>query len=159
MCLLSGILGTMEDTFMYLTTAILLSGYVIGLGAVTVIDWHGWLGRTSTYWTEATIRTHKVTKPLIWLGLCLVILGALGHFSFTGLSTSAYVFIALVAILVVNGLYLTVTISPQLLARERTGRAAELLPMSLQYPIMISFIISWLGWWGSFLLIVYLLQQ
>jgi hypothetical protein len=45
------------------------------LGAVTVIDLHGFLGRKSSYWTEATTRTHKVTKPLIWAGLFLQCLG------------------------------------------------------------------------------------
>ncbi len=48
-----------------------------GLGAVTVIDLHGFLGRTSSYWTEATIRTHKITKPLIWKGMFLAILGGI----------------------------------------------------------------------------------
>ena len=42
---------------------IFIAGFIIGLGAVTVIDIHGFLGRKSAYWTEATIRTHKVTKP------------------------------------------------------------------------------------------------
>lgn len=46
-----------------------LSGFVLGLGAVTVIDIHGFLGRKSQYWTEATTRTQKVTKPLIWVGI------------------------------------------------------------------------------------------
>ena len=53
-----------------------LAGFIIGLGAVTVIDLHGFLGRKSPYWTEATTRTHKVTKPLIWLGMTLAIMGA-----------------------------------------------------------------------------------
>jgi hypothetical protein len=43
-----------------------IMGYIVGLGAVTVIDLHGFLGRKSAYWTEATTRTHKITKPLIW---------------------------------------------------------------------------------------------
>jgi len=50
-----------------------IAGFIIGLGAVTVIDLHGFLGRKSSYWTEATIRTHKVTKPLIWIGILLAI--------------------------------------------------------------------------------------
>lgn len=54
---------------------ILITGFVIGLGAVTVIDIHGFLGRKSAYWTEATTRTHKVTKPLIWIGIILAIVG------------------------------------------------------------------------------------
>ena len=31
---------------------LLIAGFIIGLGAVTVIDLHGFLGRTSSYWTE-----------------------------------------------------------------------------------------------------------
>jgi hypothetical protein len=53
---------------------LLLAGFIIGLGAVTVIDIHGFLGRRSSYWTEATTRAHKVTKPLIWLGIALALL-------------------------------------------------------------------------------------
>jgi hypothetical protein len=56
---------------------IFIAGFIIGLGAVTVIDLHGFLGRKSSYWTEATIRTHKITKPLIWIGIFLAILGGL----------------------------------------------------------------------------------
>lgn len=48
----------------FLGTLIMFMGFIIGLGSVTVIDIHGFLGRTSPYWTEATIRTHKITKPL-----------------------------------------------------------------------------------------------
>ena len=56
---------------------IVIAGYIVGLGAVTVIDILGFLGRKSSYWTEATIRAHKVTKPLIWIGIFLVCLGGL----------------------------------------------------------------------------------
>lgn len=31
---------------------ITIAGFVIGLGAVTVVDLHGFLGRRSSYWTE-----------------------------------------------------------------------------------------------------------
>ncbi len=55
---------------------LVISGYIIGLGAVTVIDTLGFLGRKSSYWTETTIRTHKVTKPLIWLGIFLILIGS-----------------------------------------------------------------------------------
>jgi hypothetical protein len=54
-----------------------LAGFVIGLGAVTVIDLHGFLGRKSPYWTEATTRTHKVTKPPYLVGNDLGNLGGL----------------------------------------------------------------------------------
>ena len=54
-----------------------IAGFIIGLGAVTVIDLHGFMGRHSTYWTEATTRTHKITKPLIWMGTILAIIGGI----------------------------------------------------------------------------------
>ena len=66
-----------------------IAGFIIGLGAVTVIDLHGFLGRKSSYWTEATIRTHKITKPLIWIGIFLAILGGLityRNIGFSGIS-------------------------------------------------------------------------
>lgn len=67
---------------------VLIAGFIIGLGAVTVIDIHGFLGRKSAYWTEATTRTHKVTKPLIWIGIFLTIAGGMllyRHESFSGI--------------------------------------------------------------------------
>jgi hypothetical protein len=45
-----------------------IAGLIIGLGAVTVIDIHGFIARRSLYWTRATISAHKVTKPMIWVG-------------------------------------------------------------------------------------------
>jgi len=63
----------MNPLFIFLT----ITGYIVGLGAVTVIDLHGFLGRTSSYWTEATTRTHKVTKPMIWMGTLLAFTGGL----------------------------------------------------------------------------------
>ena len=54
---------------------IVIAGYIVGLGAVTVIDILGFLGRKSSYWTEATIRAHKVTKPLIVLSFIVSDLG------------------------------------------------------------------------------------
>jgi hypothetical protein len=133
---------------------IFIAGFVIGLGAVTVIDVHGFLGRKSSYWTEATIRTHKVTKPLIWLGTFLAILGAsilYRNESFSGIPLY-HTMIALVLIL--NGLFLSFYVSPILLRQEKEGRQAELLPKSLQYKITISFIISVFSWWGGVLLLV-----
>lgn len=132
-----------------------LAGFVIGLGAVTVIDLHGFLGRRSPYWTEATTRTHKVTKPLIWLGMTLAILGAwIFHSQHRWtLSLSLQAFLAVVLIL--NGVFLSFRVSPFLLRREREGRAAELLPLEMQKQITIAFLISFAGWWSALLLTVY----
>ncbi|MSU76031.1 hypothetical protein EXS54_00970 [Patescibacteria group bacterium] len=136
----------------------MLAGFVIGLGAVTVIDLHGFLGQHSNYWTEATTRTHKVTKPMIWIGISLVALGGLIFYrgDYSGIPTVQAV---LVALLVLNGTFLTFRVSPFLLKRERQGKAAELLPASWQRRIMASFVISVIGWWGSLaLLTLYLVR-
>ena len=132
-----------------------LAGFVIGLGAVTVIDLHGFLGRKSHYWTEATTRTHKVTKPLIWLGLYLAILGA-WIFHAQHAWTFCLAVQAIIAILLImNGFFLSFKVSPFLLHREREGRATELLPPEMQKKIAIAFLISFAGWWSALLLTVY----
>jgi hypothetical protein len=134
---------------------ILLSGFIIGLGAVIVIDIHGFLGRSSSYWTEATTRTHKVTKPLIWAGMALAIIGGSIFFRnqpFVGIP----LYLALIAVaLIVNGLFLSFRVSPYLLQREKEGKSPELLPPVWQKKIMVSLICSDLGWWGALALIVY----
>jgi hypothetical protein len=133
---------------------IFLAGFVAGLGAVTVIDIHGFLGRTSPYWNEATIRTHKVTKPLIWVGTLLAIIG--GTMLYWGLPLAGIpLYHAVIAcVLVGNGAFLSLYVSPQLLAREKADKARELLPFSLQWKIALSLIISDVGWWGALVLLV-----
>jgi len=132
-----------------------LAGFVVGLGAVTVIDLHGFLGRKSPYWTEATTRTHKVTKPLIWLGMFTAIAGGTILYRESGLSGVAAFQALLAAILVLNGLFLTFRVSPFLLGREREGRQSELLPAAWQRKIVVSFIVSLIGWWGALFLLVW----
>lgn len=133
---------------------ITISGFIIGLGAVTVIDIHGFLGRTSPYWTEATTRTHKVTKPMIWVGIALVIIGGLILYRnslFTGIPMW-HAFIALG--LVINGCFLSLKVSPFMLQREKEGRQAELVPLSWQRKIVASLIVSDILWWGGLVLLV-----
>jgi cell division protein FtsW (lipid II flippase) len=138
---------------------ICIAGFVIGLGAVTVIDIHGLLGRTSAYWTEATTRTHKVTKPLIWIGIALVIIGSMMIYRNESFSGIPLYHAVIFGVLIVNGLFLSFYVSPFLLNREKQGKQADLLPRTLQNKIVVSFIISDLGWWGGlFLLAVYLTQ-
>ena len=136
---------------------LLISGFVVGLGSVTVIDIHGFLGRKSSYWTEATTRTHKVTKPLIWAGTFLAVIGGILFFRnepFSGVP----MYLALIAIvLLLNGLFLSFRVSPYLLQKEKEGRASELLPESWQRKIIVGLIFSDLGWWGSLALIVWYL--
>ena len=124
---------------------IVIAGYIVGLGAVTVIDILGFLGRKSSYWTEATIRAHKVTKPLIWIGIFLVCLGGLI------LNIPQYLFL-IYFVLILNGLFLSFYVSPILLETEKKHKQKQLLPNSLQKKIVLSFIVSDLGWWGSLFL-------
>jgi hypothetical protein len=125
--------------------ALIIIGYIIGLGAVTVIDLHGFLARTSPYWTRATISAHKVTKPLIWLGTILLIVGIITQDS----DRLSHVFSAALPIMVINGLFLSFWVSPQLLAREKQGIADQVLPKRLQNLIAISFVVSFISWWGT----------
>lgn len=135
---------------------ILLAGFIIGLGAVTVIDIHGFLGRKSHYWTEATTRTHKVTKPMIWIGIFLVILGEI--LFFRNESSNILIYLLLISIvLIINGIFLSFSVSPYMLQREKEGRQGELLPKSWQNKIMISLLFSDLGWWSSLFIIVWYL--
>ena len=124
---------------------IVMAGYIVGLGAVTVIDILGFLGRKSSYWTEATIRAHKVTKPLIWVGIFLVCLGGLI------LNIPQYLFL-IYFVLILNGLFLSFYVSPILLETEKRNKQKQLLPNSLQKKIVLSFIVSDLGWWGGLFL-------
>lgn len=135
----------MELFFIFLVIA----GFIIGLGAVTVIDIHGFFARKSPYWTEATIRTHKITKPLIWFGIVLVAIGTflLGVNDFISSSDFAFRFF-IIFLLVLNGSFLSFVISPELLKREKAGRGSEILPREMQNKIMISFFVSIFLWWG-----------
>ncbi len=134
---------------------VLLAGYIIGLGAVTVIDLHGFLGRKSAYWTEATTRTHKVTKPMIWTGIILASVGGAIFFrNEPFLGTPMYLSIIAI-VLILNGIFLSFSVSPYLLQKEKEGKSAELLPQSWQNKIMVSLIFSDLGWWGSLAMVAY----
>ena len=139
---------------------VLIAGFIIGLGAVTVIDIHGFLGRKSKYWTEATTRTHKVTKPMIWAGITLCLLGGFIFFRNENSSLVPMYLLGVVLVLILNGLFLSFRVSPYILQREKEGKDGELLSKSWQNKIMVSLIISDLGWWGGlFLLVFYLLFQ
>ncbi|MFB6181393.1 MAG: hypothetical protein ABEJ24_00665, partial [Candidatus Magasanikbacteria bacterium] len=141
----------------FLGLFLIISGFIIGLGAVTVIDIHGFLSIKSKYWTEATTRTHKVTKPMIWIGVLLLIIGGVLFYLNTPITQIRLVQIGLLALMVLNGLFLTFKISPYLIKREEEGRANKLLPKSLQVKIALSFIFSVIGWWGEVLIFTWYL--
>ena len=144
----------------FLGLFLFIAGFVIGLGAVTVIDIHGFLGRKSSYWTIATTRTHKVTKPMIWTGIILAIIGGAFFYRNTPFSGIPLIHAVLACILILNGFFLSFKVSPYMLEREKNGHDGDLLPSSWQNKIMISLIFSDIGWWGSLvLLVIYILSH
>jgi hypothetical protein len=134
---------------------IFFAGFVIGQGAVTVIDFHGLLARTSPYWTEATIRTHKITKPLIWSGMFLACIGGLIVYRNAPLAGIPLAHLILGIVLIINGCFLSFSISPYLLAKEKEGASKELLPPNIQRKIVVSFLFSFTGWWSALGLLVW----
>lgn len=132
-----------------------IAGFIIGLGSVTVVDTLGFLGRNSSYWTETTIRAHKVTKPLIWIGIFLIFTGATLLKNNYILSASEYsVWVKIILFLIANGIFLSFYISPDLLKREEMNISTELLPKIMQHQIMASFIVSFVGWWSLVFLFI-----
>ena len=145
-------------TTLLLALLITIAGYVIGLGAVTVMDIHGFLGRKSAYWTEATTRTHKVTKPLIWLGTILTLSGGVYLYNALGELNLLLFHVIAFILLISNGIFLSFSVSPFLIARAKEGRSAELLPSSWQAKITASLIVSFLGWWSTLVLLLWTLS-
>lgn len=140
-------------TFDFIGLFLYLAGLIIGLGAVTVIEIHSFLARKSTYWIDATTRTHKVTKPLIWLGFFIALFGAVIFYrNIENINIILPQLIILIP-LVLNGLYLTLVISPLMLKKEEK-HDTSLVPKNLQTKITISFIISTLTWWVQVMLLV-----
>lgn len=138
----------------FISLFLIFSGFIVGLGAVTVIDLHGFLAQKSSYWTVATTRTHKITKPLIWLGTILLTLGKLLGYLTQTIIVINYEFL-LLGLLIINGCFLSFVISPYLLKREKEGKDQNLLPSSIQNKIKLSFVFSFLGWWSLVFLTVY----
>jgi len=138
-----------------------VAGFIIGLGAVTVIDILGFLGQKSSYWTETTIRSHKVTKPLIWIGTILAFIGGFIFYLSQNevLSGIPLIHFILGIILILNGSFLSFYVSPYLLKLEKEGKGRDLLSKSLQIKIGASMIVSFVCWWSSvILLVLYLLK-
>lgn len=140
----------------FLAVFLVIVGFAVGYGAVMVIDVHGFLGRTSPHWTETTIRAHRVTKPLIWVGIVLVLVGHI-LMTQTGMIVGwpMYLRFTIIIALVINGSFLSFVVSPELIRREREGFAKELLPPPLQRKIAASFVISIIGWWGLMALVAW----
>jgi hypothetical protein len=136
-------------SFTHLAAFVWTAGFVVGLGAVSVIETLGFLGQRSPYWTETTIRAHKVTKPLIWIGLSLATLGGAWYYSLHDWPTVWLRHGLLLVLMIANGSFLTFWISPRLLERERQGRATQLLPKSWKTAVTLSFLVSITTWWSA----------
>lgn len=134
----------------FISYFLMVAGLVIGLGSVTVIDLHGFLARKSEYWTLATTRTHKVTKPLIWLGMILFIIGFFPLYE----GKLALIQIILSIVMILNGVFLSFKVSPFLLRREKRGTEENILSSRWQKMIASSFVISFCSWWASLVLFV-----
>lgn len=143
----------------FLGIFLLFAGFVIGLGAVTVIDLHGFLGRKSSYWTVATTRTHKITKPMIWIGTFLVLVGASILYRDTALNKIIFLQIFSAVIMILNGIFLSFWVSPYLLKKEKEGKDGELMSNSWQTKITLAFIVSFVCWWGNLAIFAYFISQ
>ena len=142
----------------FLSILLIYSGFILGLGAVTVIDIHGFLGRTSLYWTKATISTHKITKILIWIGTALNGMGLFIYIYLGNNNIFILVSLSILVILILNGLFLSFNISPKLLKMESDDKIV-LLDNHTQVYIFVSFIISFISWWSNFLILTYVIFQ
>lgn len=127
--------------------ALIVVGFILGLGPITVIDFVGFLGRTSPYWNETAIRVHKVTKRLTWAGFSIIVLGHL-------LGDYPWYHFLILGLIFLNALFLSFYVSPELLRREKDGRSQELLPLSFQHKVLPSFLLSLVLWWGLLFLVL-----
>jgi hypothetical protein len=57
-------------------------------------------------------------------------------------------------IMIVNGIFLSFSVSPFLIKRELEGRSKDLLPNSWQTKITVSFLVSFVCWWSNLAVVV-----
>ncbi len=116
------------------------AGIIIGLGAVTVIDCIGFLGRKSVRWTRTAIEAHYVTKPLIWFGTLLMAFSWLFLYDGSFLHNIKSV---LIILMFINGSVLSFYVSPRLQRHDQK----KVLPWSLQRVIIATMLVSFVSWW------------
>jgi hypothetical protein len=119
-------------------------GIIIGLGAVTVIDCLGFISRKDKKLTQVTIQAHHVTKPLIWLGTIIIFLSWIFIIFNEGFTEINLVKSVILLVLIFNGVFLSFYISPRL---DKLLGKNIILPRYLQNKILVSMIISFIGWW------------
>ncbi len=122
-----------------------MAGIIIGLGAVTVVDTMGMLSRNSRKWTQITVDAHHVTKPLIWLGIGIIALTWVIKMHLGVFNTIAYWKTGLLALMVLNGCFLSFYVSPYLDSLRGTGK---LVSDRMKMKITTSAVVSFLSWWS-----------
>ena len=125
-----------------------LVGLIIALGGISLLDVMALLARKSKYWTETIIRAHKVSKWINWAGLGLVTLGVNLLMHESGAGGVLVIIEFLLLVIAANALYMSLHLSPELMRRERAGKAAQLLPKSFQRKAIIAYSISFTCWWS-----------
>lgn len=90
---------------------------------------------------------------MIWTGIALAIIGGLIFYRSEQILGIPLMHAIIALVLIANGYFLSFKVSPFLLKREESGRSGDLLPATWQRKIMVSLIISDLGWWGGLLLL------
>ncbi|MGB0925195.1 MAG: hypothetical protein ACPGTS_00625 [Minisyncoccia bacterium] len=139
----------------FLPLLFIITGFVVGLGSVMVMDVHGFLSRNSAYWTEAAIRTHKIAKPMSWIGTVLLLLGSVSMY------TGFFLALQLVLILamVLNNLFLSFAASPFFVHREKIGEAHKPLSSDWLWRMVFNFLLASVAWWGSVILCIMFIIQ
>ena len=128
-----------------------LAGIIIALGSVTVIDSMGFISRKNKKWTQTTISAHHITKPLIWIGIALIIFSWFFILISEGFTNINSVKSVILVILIVNGLFLSFYISSEL---DKLKGKNILLPTRLQKKIALSMLVSFFSWWIFVLLTI-----
>jgi hypothetical protein len=94
------------------------------------------------------------------VGIALVLIGGAILYRAESFSGIPFIHALIALVLIANGCFLSFSVSPFLLKREKEGRSTDLLPRIWQRKIAASLIVSDIGWWGGlFLLAYYILSR
>jgi hypothetical protein len=139
----------------FLGLLLIISGLGLGLGASTVMDVFGVLGRESEYWTVRAISTDKVAVPLMWIGVVLATVGGIMFNRNQGLSGVVLYQAIVWVVLIANGSFFTFYIIPRVYPIEHKPEGERLIPRGLVLKILPAFAISICSWWASVILLVW----
>ena len=141
------------DVFRSIGIFVYLAGFVLGIGSSTVIGFLGLLARKSHYWTLTAVRAPKVTKFLVWVGMCVSVFGFMLFYADEGFDSFTIGHLSLFVILIINGLVFSYVISPMLNQKDDEGKDSALLDKNWQVRITVSYLISFICWWAALALL------